>query len=427
MEASRFRVTLPLMDAVTPLTALAARRVLLIVCGGIAAYKSPDVVRRLRDAGADVQVVMTPAASAFITPLTLQAVSGREVRLELFDSAAEAAMGHIELARWADVILIAPATADFLARLRLGLANDLATAVCLASEAPLLAAPAMNQQMWKHPATQDNLAALAARGVHFAGPGAGSQACGEVGPGRMLEALEICAATAALFARGVLSGCRVLLTAGPTREPIDPVRYISNHSSGKMGYAIANALREAGAQVTLISGPTSLASPNGVAMVQVETAQQMFDAVMVRLPTDIFVATAAVADYRVDHAAAHKIKRKDRALELTLVPNEDILKSVATSAVPPFTVGFAAETDEVERHAREKLEKKAIDMVAANLVGGAGLGFNADDNELLVIWRGGSQRLARAAKTQLARALVDVIAARYAARTDSQTRVYSGS
>lgn len=416
MEAPRFRVISRVMDAATPLTALAARRVLLIVSGGIAAYKSPDVVRRLRDAGAEVQVVMTPAASAFITPLSLQAVSGREVRTELFDPAAEAAMGHIELARWADVVLIAPATADFLARLRLGLANCLATAVCLATEAPMLAAPAMNQQMWMHPATQDNLAALAARGLRFAGPGVGNQACGEVGPGRMLEAVEICAATAAVFERGLLSGRRVLLTAGPTREPIDPVRYISNHSSGKMGYALATALREAGALVTLVSGPTNLPPPAGVSMVAVETAQQMHEAVMARLPTDIFVATAAVADYRVDHAAVNKIKRRDSALELKLVPNEDILKCVAASVPPPFTVGFAAETNDVEQHAREKLERKAIDMVAANLVGGANLGFNADDNELLVIWRGGSQHLPRTAKTRLARALVDVIAARYAAR-----------
>ena len=416
MEAPRFRVISRVMDAVTPLTALAARRVLLIVSGGIAAYKAPDVVRRLRDAGAEVQVVMTPAAGAFITPLSLQAVSGREVRAELFDPAAEAAMGHIELARWADVVLIAPATADFLARLRLGLANDLASAVCLASEAPILAAPAMNQQMWKHPATQDNLAALAARGLHIAGPGAGSQACGEVGPGRMLEAVEICAATAALFERGLLTGRRVLLTAGPTREPIDPVRYISNHSSGKMGYALATALREAGALVTLVSGPTILPSPAGVSMVAVETAQQMHEAVMARLPTDIFVATAAVADYRVEHAAVNKIKRRDSVLELKLVPNEDILKCVAATVPPPFTVGFAAETNDVEQHARDKLERKAIDMVAANLVGGANVGFNADDNELLVIWRGGSLHLPRTTKTRLARALVDVIAARYAAR-----------
>ena len=405
------------MDAATPLITLAARRVLLIVSGGIAAYKSPDVVRRLRDAGAEVQVVMTPAASAFITPLTLQAVSGREVRSELFDSAAEAAMGHIELARWADVVLIAPATADFLARLRLGLANDLATAVCLATVAPILASPAMNQQMWKHPATQDNLAALATRGVRFAGPGDGSQACGEVGPGRMLEAHEICAATAALFASRTLAGRRVLLTAGPTREPIDPVRYISNHSSGKMGYAIADALRDAGARVTLVSGPTVLPPPFGVEMIAVETAQQMCAAVMAQLPTDIFIATAAVADYRPASAATRKIKRQHEALELRLVPNEDILKRVAASTQAPFTVGFAAETDDVERHARDKLAKKGIDMVAANLVGAAGLGFNADDNELLVIWRDGAQRLPRAAKSRLARSLVDLIASRYAARS----------
>jgi phosphopantothenoylcysteine decarboxylase/phosphopantothenate--cysteine ligase len=419
MEARRFRVISRVMDAATPPNALAARRILLIVSGGIAAYKAPDVVRRLRDAGAEVQVVMTPAAGAFITPLTLQAVSGREVRAELFDPAAEAAMGHIELARWADAIVVAPATADFLARLRLGMANDLATAVCLASEAPILAAPAMNQQMWKHPATQDNLAALTARGVRLAGPGAGSQACGEVGPGRMQEAHEICAATAALFERDLLTGVRVLLTAGPTREPIDPVRYISNHSSGKMGYAIATALRDAGARVTLVSGPTILPPPPGVTLLRVETANEMHDAVMARLPTDIFVATAAVADYRIDNAAANKIKRSDSALELKLVPNPDILKCVAATRPPPFTVGFAAETNDVERHARDKLERKAIDMVAANLVGGAGLGFNADDNELLVIWREGSKLLPRADKTRLARVLVDVIAERYAARASA--------
>ncbi|MGE3849705.1 MAG: bifunctional phosphopantothenoylcysteine decarboxylase/phosphopantothenate--cysteine ligase CoaBC [Gammaproteobacteria bacterium] len=403
------------MDVLPP-NALAARRVLLVVSGGIAAYKAPDVVRRLRDAGAEVQVVMTPAAAAFITPLTLQAVSGREVRNELFDAAAEAAMGHIELARWADVVLAAPATADFLARLRLGMANDLATAVCLATRAPLVVAPAMNQQMWQHPATQDNLAALAARGVRIAGPGAGSQACGEVGPGRMLEAHEICAAVHQQLATGLLAGLRVLVTAGPTREPIDPVRYISNHSSGKMGYALAAALVDAGARVTLVSGPTALAAPAGVTRVAVETALEMYDAVMAALPTDIFVATAAVADYRVDQAAARKIKRQDATLALQLTPNPDILKSVAATATPPFTVGFAAETNDVEHHAREKLERKAIDMVAANLVGGPGLGFNADDNELLVIWRDGERLLARDDKPRIARALVALIAERYAAR-----------
>ena len=414
------------MDAPAPSLPLAAKHVLLIISGGIAAYKAPEVVRRLRDAGAEVQVVMTPAATAFITPLTLQAVSGREVRHELFDPAAEAAMGHIELARWADVIMIAPATADFLARLRLGLANDLATAVCLASGAPLLAAPAMNQQMWNHPATRENIGVLTARGVVFAGPGAGSQACGEVGPGRMLEAVDLCAATAAMFARGLLAGKRVLLTAGPTREPLDPVRFISNHSSGKMGYAIAAALRDAGAEVVLVSGPTVLPPPPAVVMVAVETAQQMLDAVMSRLGgIDIFIATAAVADYRPADPGQQKIKRAGHALELTLVPNEDILARVAREAVPPFTVGFAAETNDVERHARLKLDGKGVDMIAANQVGSDGLGFNADDNELLVLWRGGSQVLPRAAKTRLATALVALVAERFHARAGAGTSVYS--
>ena len=335
-------------------------------------------------------------------------------------------MGHIELARWADVMVIAPATADFLARLRLGLANDLASAVCLATTAPLLAAPAMNLQMWNHPATRENLAVLIERGMVLVGPGDGSQACGEVGPGRMVEAPEICAAAAALFARGVLAGRRVLLTAGPTREPLDPVRFISNHSSGKMGYAIAAAARDAGAEVVLVSGPTALAPPSGVTTIAVDTAQQMCEAVMAQLTgTDIFIATAAVADYRPARAAHHKIKRSDTALLLDLVPNIDILAAVARTSTPPFTVGFAAETDNLELHARHKLEAKHIDMIAANEVGGNGLGFNADDNELLVLWRDGSTRLPRAAKTRLAIALVELIAQRFAARAALAAQVYS--
>lgn len=395
---------------------LNAKRIVLLVTGGIAAYKSPDVVRRLRDAGAQVRVVMTPAATAFITPLTLQAVSGVAVRCDLFDAAAEAAMGHIELARWADAIVAAPATADFIARLRLGLANDLATAICLASTAPVLLAPAMNQQMWQHPATQDNLAALSARGVHLAGPGDGSQACGEVGPGRMLEANEICVAASGLFASGALAGLRVLVTAGPTREALDPVRYISNHSSGKMGYAIAAAAAEAGASVTLVSGPTTLASPEGVSCIDVVSALEMYEAVMTRATAaDIFVATAAVADYRPEAAIETKLKREKAAMELRLVPNPDILGAVAALPSPPFTVGFAAETHDVETYARGKLAAKRIDMIAANEVGGRALGFNADDNELLVIWNGGEALLARAPKATLARSLVDLIASRRAA------------
>ncbi|MEX2479913.1 MAG: bifunctional phosphopantothenoylcysteine decarboxylase/phosphopantothenate--cysteine ligase CoaBC [Gammaproteobacteria bacterium] len=396
------------------MSVLNAKRLLVVVSGGIAAYKAPDVVRRLGDAGAEVRVVMTPAATAFITPLTLQAVSGHEVRTALFDPAAEAAMGHIELARWCDAVIVAPATADFLARLRLGQADDLATAICLATDAPILAAPAMNRLMWQHPATQDNLAVISARGVTICGPGTGSQACGENGPGRMADVEFIVEAVAGLFAPGSLSGARVLITAGPTREAIDPVRYISNHSSGKMGYAVAEAAREAGAAVTLISGPTRLAPPPGVATIAVESAQEMLDAVLATVAAaDIFIATAAVADYRPAQPAAAKLKRDRNARQLELVPNPDILATVAARPAPPFTVGFAAETEAVEDHARAKLERKGVDMVAANLVGGAELGFNSDDNELLVIWRGGQRLLERAPKGRIARALVRIVAERY--------------
>jgi len=394
---------------------LTARRLLLLVSGGIAAYKAPDVVRRLRDAGAEVRVVMTPAATRFVTPLTLQAVSGHDVRVELFDSAAEAAMGHIELARWCDAVLVAPASADFIARLRAGLADDLASAVCLASAAPLLLAPAMNQQMWQHPATRENLAALVARGATVCGPASGSQACGETGPGRMVESAEIVAAAAALFAPGTLAGLHVVVTAGPTREALDPVRYISNHSSGKMGYAVAAAAREAGATVTLVSGPTRLAAPPGVALVAVASAREMLAAVNDALAAcDIFIATAAVADYRPASPSQNKIKRDGAPRALELVPNPDILASVAAREDAPFTVGFAAETDDVEAHARTKLTRKRIDMIAANHVGGE-LGFDSDDNELTVLWNGGRAPLARAAKPELARRLIELVATRYRA------------
>ena len=392
---------------------LNAKRVILIVTGGIAAYKAPDVVRRLREAGAEVRVVMTPAATKFITPLTLQAVSGSLVRTQLFDSAAEAAMGHIELARWADIIVIAPASADFLARLRFGRADELASALCLATEAPVLAAPAMNQQMWQHPATVENLAQLSARGVVLAGPAEGDQACGEVGPGRMLEAPDIVSAAAALFKNQRLAGRRVLITAGPTYEPIDPVRYITNHSSGKMGYAVAEAALAAGGVVTLVSGPTGLKPPAAATTVAVSTAQEMCEAVMSRVAnSDIFIATAAVADYRPDTTQSRKVKRSDSPMALNLVPNEDILHKVAHSPHPPFTVGFAAETENVEHNARSKLASKSLDMIAANLVGGPETGFNADENELLVIWRDGMQNLPRASKGRIARSLVDLISER---------------
>lgn len=396
------------------MNSLAGKRVLLVVSGGIAAYKAPECVRRLREAGAEVRVVLTAAAAAFVTPVSLQAVSGHPVRSELFDPAAEAAMGHIELARWADAVVVAPATADIIARLRAGLADDLATTLCLASAAPLLLAPAMNQQMWQHPATQDNLAVLAARGVTLCGPDSGSQACGDTGPGRMVEAPALCAATAALFATGgPLAGRRVLLTAGPTREAIDPVRYISNHSSGKMGYAVAAAAHAAGATVTLVSGPTRLAAPAGVSRVEVESAQDMHAAVMARIADcDVFIATAAVADYRPARAAPGKLKRDGSAMTLELVPNPDILGDVARRPAPPVTVGFAAETHDVERYARSKLAAKGIDMIAANLVGAGDVGFNADDNELLVLWADGEARLPRGPKAVLARQLVDLIGAR---------------
>ena len=392
---------------------LSAKRVILVVTGGIAAYKAPDVVRRLRDAGAAVRVVMTPGAMQFITPLTLQAVSGFEVRTALFDPAAEAAMGHIELARWADVVVIAPASADFLARMRNGLADELASALCLATAAPILAAPAMNQQMWQHPATQDNIATLTARGLTLAGPAYGSQACGEFGPGRMIEADDIVLATTAVFRNQRLAGRRVLITAGPTREPIDPVRYITNHSSGKMGYAVAAASLDAGAAVTLVSGPTDLTPPSAATTIDVSTAQEMCEAVMRHVEAaDIFIATAAVADYRPDTLAPKKIKRNGSKMVLDLVPNEDILHKVAHSKHPPFTVGFAAETEDVEQNARAKLAAKSVDMIAANAVGGPDIGFNTDENELLVIWENGMRNLPRAPKSRIARTLVGLISER---------------
>ena len=322
-------------------------------------------------------------------------------------------MGHIELARWADIIVIAPASADFLARLRFGRADELASALCLATEAPVLAAPAMNQQMWQHPATVENLAQLSARGVVLAGPAEGDQACGEVGPGRMLEAPDIVSAAAALFKNQRLAGRRVLITAGPTYEPIDPVRYITNHSSGKMGYAVAEAALAAGGVVTLVSGPTGLKPPAAATTVAVSTAQEMCEAVMIRVAnSDIFIATAAVADYRPDTMQSRKVKRSDSPMALNLVPNEDILHKVAHSPHPPFTVGFAAETENVEHNARSKLASKSLDMIAANLVGGTETGFNADENELLVIWRDGMQNFPRASKGRIARSLVDLISER---------------
>src|SRR5882724_4036188 len=392
------------------------KRILLGVTGGIAAYKSPDLVRRLRERGAEVQVVMTKAAGEFITPMTFQAVSGRPVRTDLWDAAAEAAMGHIELARWAELIVVAPATAGFLARLATGQADDLLTTLCLATEAPIAVAPAMNRVMWANPATQANVATLQQRGIQVLGPAEGDQACGEVGAGRMLEPLELVDRSGLLLiGGGPLQGRRVLITAGPTRERIDPVRFISNRSSGKMGFAVAQAAREAGAEVVLVSGPASLPTPPGVRRIDVESAADMLNAVLGEVEgADIFISTAAVADYRPATAAEQKIKKTSDRMDLSMERTTDVLATVAARPDRPFVVGFAAETETVEQHARAKLLKKNLDMIAANEVG-HDKAFDCEDNELIVLWRAGRRELPKASKATLARQLVALIAESYLA------------
>ena len=398
-----------------------APRVLLGVTGGIAAYKAPELVRRLVERGCEVQVVMSRGAREFVGPLTFQAVSGRRVRDDLWDQAAEAAMGHIELARWADVVVVAPATANFLGSLAAGLAGDLLSTVCIATTAPLVVAPAMNQAMWASAAVQANRTLLEARGVRFLGPATGDQACGETGPGRMLEPNEIAAALLEqLDPRRAqpLKGLKVVVTAGPTREPIDPVRYITNRSSGKMGFAVAAAARDAGADVVLVTGPVALPTPPAVRRVDVETAEELYKKVHDEIDgSHIFVACAAVADYRPREAAERKIKRSAAEMELSLVRSPDTLASIAALPRAPFTVGFAAETHDVAMHARDKLERKRIDMIAANQVG-RDCGFDRETNALTVFWPGGELALGEGTKGQLARRLVEVIAERYrAART----------
>ena len=386
------------------------------VGGGISAYKSVDLARRLGERGFSVRVVMTRAATAFVAPLTFQAVSGQPVRTELLDPESEAGMGHIELARWADRLLIAPATADLIARLAAGIADDLLTTLALATEAPLILAPAMNQRMWLHPATRDNLGRLQVRGARILGPAEGSQACGDQGPGRMLEPSEIAEALARSAATP-LAGVRVLLTAGPTREPLDPVRYLGNRSSGRMGYALASALTDLGARVTTVSGPTALPPPAVAGWIQVETALEMHAAVMARVGAcDIFVATAAVADYRPAEPAEDKIKKGAPELEVRLVRNPDILAEVAALPVPPFTLGFAAETDRIEDYARGKLVAKHLDLIAANRVGGTSGGFEREENALLVLWEGGRRELPLTSKVELARELAMLLAERYVER-----------
>ncbi len=393
---------------------LAGRRILLGITGGIAAYKSADLARRLRERGAEVQVAMTRAATEFVTPLTLQAVSGRAVRTTLLDPAAEAGMSHIELARWPELILVAPASADFIARLAHGFADDLLSTLCLATDTPIAVAPAMNRLMWANAATQANLETLRTRGVRIWGPAAGEQACGEVGAGRMLEPLELREHAEAFFADGALAGLRVLITAGPTREPIDPVRFVSNRSTGKQGFAVAEAAAAAGAEVTLVAGPVSLATPAGVARVDVESAAEMHAAVMARArDADIFVATAAVADYRAAAPAEQKIKKSAERLTLELERNPDILAEVsALTEQRPFCVGFAAETHDVLAYAEDKRRRKRLDLICANQVG-EGLGFEADVNALHVLWEGGARALPQADKRALAAALVELIAERF--------------
>jgi len=399
------------------MAAMQGKRVLLGVTGGIAAYKSPDLVRRLREQGAEVQVVLTAGAREFVTPMTFQAVSGREVRSDLWDPEAEKAMSHIELARWADFVVIAPATADFIARLATGQADDLLTTLCLATAAPIALAPAMNHVMWANAATQSNVVTLRSRGIHVWGPGEGDQACGEVGAGRMLEPTQLALHVANTLApTGPLAGKRVLLTAGPTRERIDPVRFISNRSSGKMGFAIASAAREAGADVTVIAGPCSIATPPGVKRIDVESAADMLAAVLANVDgVDIFVATAAVADYRPANPVECKIKKTSESMDIKMERTVDILATVAARVVRPFVVGFAAETDSVEQYARQKLLKKNLDMIAANEVGHDKV-FEKDDNALLVLWGDGRRELPHAPKVALARDLIALIAERYSQR-----------
>ncbi|WP_344800992.1 bifunctional phosphopantothenoylcysteine decarboxylase/phosphopantothenate--cysteine ligase CoaBC [Litoribacillus peritrichatus] len=385
------------------------KRILLGITGGIAAYKCAELVRLFKKAGAEVHVVMTKSSQEFVTPLTLQALSGNPVHTSLLDPEAEAGMGHIELARWADLLVIAPATANFLSNLSQGKGDDLLNTICLATKAPIALAPAMNQQMWASPATQNNIETLKAlfpeSRLHWMGPAEGEQACGDIGPGRMLEPSEITELCASYFQKGKLTGKHVVITAGPTQEAIDPVRYISNHSSGKMGYAIAQAAIDQGAKVTLISGPTNLPVPERVERINVKSAEQMLEASLQLISsTDIFIASAAVADYRPSEIAEHKIKKVDGEdqMIIKLVKNPDIVATVAQHPERPFTVGFAAETRDVANYANAKLTRKQLDMIVANDVSNTQIGFNSDDNAATVFWPNGSQDLPLMSKAQMA-------------------------
>jgi len=402
------------------------RRVLLGISGSVAAYKSAEIARLLSRGGAEVRVVMTPAAETFITPLTMQAVCGRPVYRDGEAPQAAHGMDHVELARWCDLALVAPASADCVARLSLGLGGGLLADVCLALQAPLLVAPAMNRGMWEHAATREHAARLRERGVELLGPDSGEQACGETGPGRMMEPEAIVDAVAHRLAPSPLANRRLLITAGPTREPIDAVRCLTNHSSGRMGYAIAAAAAAAGAQVTLISGPVALDTPPGVRRTDVTTAAEMHHAVLAAAGTDLFIGTAAVSDFRTTEVAEHKLTREHGLPTLRLDTTEDVLAAAATLKPRPFVVGFAAETRDLEANARRKLRAKGVDMMVANLVG-AGQGFGDVDTELLVLWAGGSRRLPRGSKGQSARRLIEVVTERYHAQgTDPAARLRAG-
>ena len=390
---------------------LTNKQIVLGVTGSIAAYKSCELVRLLVDAGASVRVVMTRSATEFVSPLTFQALSRNEVHRDLLDEKAEAGMGHIELARWADAVVVAPASADFISRLAQGRADDLLATVCLATGAPLLIAPAMNHQMWKDPATQENAAVLQKRGIQLLGPAEGDQACGETGPGRMLEAKEIAEKIAAQFETGRLAGLRLMVTSGSTREAIDPVRYISNRSSGRMGSAIAEAAIEAGAVCSIISGPSSFPTPEKAQLINVESAQQMYDAVMANISdVDIFIAAAAVADYRPVKQHQQKIKKGAEDTELKLTRNPDILAEVAQKYPDKYCVGFAAETQNVKENAIQKLNNKSLDLVVANDVGRSDIGFDNSDNEVTFYWQGGEKHVEKSSKAQIARQLIAFIA-----------------
>ena len=400
---------------------LIGKRIVLGVTGGISAYKAAFLVRLLRKNGANVRVVMTQSATKFVTPLTFQALSAKPVHTELLDLNTETAMGHIELAKWADLILIAPASANFIARYANGFAEDLLSTLCLATDSPVIIAPAMNQQMWRNQATQENLERINTRGITVVGPTEGVQACGDDGPGRMLEPEEIVVCVANMFQTNILTGSRLLVTAGPTREAIDPVRFLSNRSSGRMGYAVATAAAEAGADVTLISGPVDLAAIGIEKVIHVTSAEEMQESVMQRINNiDIFISAAAVADYRVQKISEQKIKKSDDTYELIMKKNPDILAGVSALYDAPFTVGFAAETENLELNAQTKLHLKNLDMIAANQVDKK-LGIDCDENALTIFWKTGCEKLPLAPKNKLARSLIKLIALQYNEKNSNKT------